>query len=288
MDSLLTALVQAGLIDQDAAEALSRLMSPTEQRTYAEGVLRTAILNAMQEQQRRVLVLIANSQGDVSPAQMDSFWALERGALLATVLPAMTAAASEAMASVVLQVGGAEGWREVHTQVIDWVVNYYMDPAAGAFGSIPNLDAVSRQQFGDVFLRWQRGTLRQVGFQDGLPDLIAGIEPIFGLVRAERIAATETTRIYAQVNQQMADNNPAVSVLRWFTAADEKVCPICGPLHGATRPKGRSYYLHPTLGRVELPAHVNCRCWEGLETDATLAVPFESQWRYQGAMPVRR
>jgi hypothetical protein len=78
----------------------------------------------------------------------------------------------------------------------------------------------------------------------------------------------------------MADANDAVGYLRWFTAADEKVCAICGPVHGATRPKNRPYYLHPTLGQVRLPAHVNCRCWEGLETSATMEIPFESQWRY--------
>lgn len=282
MDSLLSALVQAGLVDQDAAEALARMLDPTAQRDYAEGVLRNAIFNAMQEQQQRVLTLVANSQGNVSPAQWDAFWAAERGGMIYTALPALTAAASQALASAVLQAGGEGAWREVHTQVIDWVRQYYMDPAAGSFGSIPNLDAVSRQAFGDAFIQWQTGTLRQLGYERGLPDLIQAIQPIFGVDRADRIAATETTRIYAQVTQQMADSNPAVSVLRWFTASDERVCSICGPLHGQTRPKGQPYYLHPTLGRIELPAHVNCRCWEGLETPATLAVPFESQWRYQG------
>jgi SPP1 gp7 family putative phage head morphogenesis protein len=281
MDPLLTALVQAGLLAQDAADALARMLDPTAQRMYAEGLLRNAVFNALQEQQQRILMLLASSQGDVSPAQFDAFWTAERGALLGVVLPALTAAAAESLAAAVLQGGDVSNWQEVHTQVVDWVRRYYLDPNARAFGSIPNLDAVSRGQLGEQFIAWQTGALRQRGYQEGLPDLIRAIEPIFGIGRAERIAATETTRIYAQVTQQMADANDAVGYLRWFTAADERVCPICGPLHGATRPKNQPFYLHPTLGRIQLPAHVNCRCWEGLETTATLAVPFESQWRYR-------
>lgn len=282
MDSLLAALVQAGLVDQDAADALARMLSPAAQRQYAEGLVRSAVYNAMQEQQQRVLLIVSNSEGQVSGAQWDAFWERERGAMLNNVLPALTAAAAESLASAVLQGGEVPNWQEVHTQVVDWVRAYYMDPNAGSFGSIPNLDAVSRQQFGEMFTQWQTGTLPQVGYRQGLPDLIRAIEPVFGAERAERIAATETTRIYAQVTQQMADGNPAVSVLRWFTASDELVCPICGPLHGATRPKGQPYYLHPTLGQIRLPAHVRCRCWEGMETEATMEIPFESQWRYGG------
>lgn len=281
MDSLLSALAQAGLIDQSAAEALARLLDPEAQRQYAEGLLRNAIYNAMQEQQQRVLALVVNSEGRALPAQMDAFWERERGAMLNNVLPALTTIAAESLASAVLQAGQVANWQEVHTQVVDWVRSYYMDPNAGSFGSIPNLDAVSRAQFGEAFIQWQTGTLPNVGYQRGLPDLIRAIEPVFGAARADRIAATETTRIYAQVTQQMADANPAVSVLRWFTAADEKVCPICGPVHGATRRKDQPFYQHPTLGPVRIPAHVSCRCWEGLETDATMEIVFESQWRYE-------
>lgn len=38
---------------------------------------------------------------------------------------------------------------------------------------------------------------------------------------------------------------------RWVTAADERVCPECGPLHGRAWPEGE--------GDVP-PLHVNCRC----------------------------
>lgn len=93
-----------------------------------------------------------------------------------------------------------------------------------------------------------------------LDDLIADIATIFGRDRAELIASTEVTRAYAQGNVQAHIASGLVSgapekrppdsthprcrcwlVLRedngkwsyeWRTANDERVCPICGPLHG--------------------------------------------------------
>lgn len=47
----------------------------------------------------------------------------------------------------------------------------------------------------------------------------------------------------------------------WITAKDEKVCPICGPLHGVAVPVTEQFTTDDGI-RLWVPgAHVNCRCW---------------------------
>ncbi len=81
--------------------------------------------------------------------------------------------------------------------------------------------------------------------------LIEMLEPMFDEARAERIAATETTRFFTDgaVLAMMADD--AIGGERWETAQDERVCSICAPRHGLVWPKGQG---------PECPAHVRCRC----------------------------
>ncbi|RPI55954.1 MAG: hypothetical protein EHM56_04840, partial [Chloroflexi bacterium] len=62
--------------------------------------------------------------------------------------------------------------------------------------------------------------------------LTAKLAPLFGKERAERIAVTEVTRLYAEGNQIAWRASGLVSGNRWNTAVDEKVCAICRPLHG--------------------------------------------------------
>lgn len=91
---------------------------------------------------------------------------------------------------------------------------------------------------------------------DSLPVLTDRLTPIFGEARAGRIAATETTRLFAEGNQVAWQASQIVSGKRWMTARDDLVCPICGPLAGTVAPlqgQFRGGYDHP-------PAHVNCRC----------------------------
>lgn len=91
---------------------------------------------------------------------------------------------------------------------------------------------------------------------------LAALEEIDEL-RAARIATTEVTRIYADGNQIAWRAAGTVSKKRWQTAVDDKVCPICAPLHnmevdldgnGFTTEEGG-------IGIQGPPAHVGCRCW---------------------------
>lgn len=49
---------------------------------------------------------------------------------------------------------------------------------------------------------------------------------------AETNAITEVTRIYAEGNTLSWKATGFISGKQWMTANDERVCPLCGPLHG--------------------------------------------------------
>ena len=80
------------------------------------------------------------------------------------------------------------------------------------------------------------------------------LTPIFGEVRASMIAATETTRVYAEGNSEAWESTGMVSTWTWMTAQDDLVCPICGELDGQV------FDLADIDARP--PGHINCRCWE--------------------------
>lgn len=86
-----------------------------------------------------------------------------------------------------------------------------------------------------------------------LKDLEAQLSPIFGKVRAEMIAATEVTRVFAMANEAAWKSTGFISSYKWMTAQDDRVCPICSPR--AMKEYKFDSGEHP-------PAHVRCRCWE--------------------------
>jgi hypothetical protein len=105
------------------------------------------------------------------------------------------------------------------------------------------------------------------------------LQPIFGATRAEAIAATEVTRVVAAGNETLWQSTGVVSGKRWMTARDERVCPICGPLHGRLTELNRGFEFTPddlanneelrkalrgatAITILRPPAHVRCRCWE--------------------------
>lgn len=87
--------------------------------------------------------------------------------------------------------------------------------------------------------------------------------------RAERIARHETMLAVSEGQRQSWDQAVEAGLLdedserTWITVGDEKVCPICEGLDGKTAKLGESYesdgeeYDGP-------PAHVSCRCTEGI------------------------
>jgi hypothetical protein len=67
---------------------------------------------------------------------------------------------------------------------------------------------------------------------DPFPGLVKRIDSfINNPVRAKLIAATESTRSYAEGNLIVWRESGVVTGQRWNTANDERVCPVCGALH---------------------------------------------------------
>ena len=92
---------------------------------------------------------------------------------------------------------------------------------------------------------------------DPLPALIRELAPMFGGERAKLIAATEVTNAYAEANRLSYIESGVVDEIEWRTARDERVCPICGPLHGR-----RTSVENPDFDGRGIPsAHPRCRCW---------------------------
>jgi len=78
----------------------------------------------------------------------------------------------------------------------------------------------------------------------------------FSQERARLIAVTEVTRSYSEGNQAAWRESNVVEGKMWITSVDERVCPICGPLHGVVVPLTAQF----DGGFDGPPAHPRCRC----------------------------
>ena len=278
MNELLAALVQLGIIDRATADRINRNLDPQQAQAWAEGVMYDNFAAALDGQRDRLLRLVDATGGRPTQAQLDAFWRAEDDAFFANVQRGLYDVAQERAITSIVSTGAFDMWELVNQSVIDWVNDYYTNLDVELVGSIPNLNATGRTEFARAFLDWQRGELETAGYADGLPQLIRAIEPTFGQVRAERIAVTETTRIHYEATYQAANANPYITHLRWYTAADERVCPICGPNHTIAIPKAQRVWPNG----ASVPAHVNCRCSVIEETALTMqtALPPEETWQW--------
>jgi SPP1 gp7 family putative phage head morphogenesis protein len=95
-----------------------------------------------------------------------------------------------------------------------------------------------------------------------LSDLEDSLLKYYNPQRAKWIAVTETTRSFAMGNLNSWKAGGLVQGMRWHTAEDDIVCPICSPLAGklVSLEKG---FSHEDLDQdiPHPPAHVMCRCW---------------------------
>lgn len=84
----------------------------------------------------------------------------------------------------------------------------------------------------------------------GVEGVIKDIEPLFGIKRAERIAATETTRLYG-LGAQATYAASGIEQWEWQTVEDFAVCKVCRELNKNRFPISVAFR----------PAHVSCRCF---------------------------
>lgn len=123
-----------------------------------------------------------------------------------------------------------------------------------------------------------RATLAEgINAGESIDELAARVEHVYGAAsgyRAERIARTEARRTSTQGELEAWDQSEVVSGKEWFTAKDERVCPLCGPMNGKVVDLQSNYfdkgdeYEGSDGNKIKLdfedtvgpPLHVSCRC----------------------------
>lgn len=88
---------------------------------------------------------------------------------------------------------------------------------------------------------------------EGIDVLFETLAPMFGETRAELIGVTEITRIFADSNRAVWSKTGYVKKVKFMTAVDDLVCPICEPHNGE---------VNEIDSKVKPPLHVKCRCFE--------------------------
>lgn len=148
-------------------------------------------------------------------------------------------------------------WDVISQAAIDYLEIYRLH-------TVPGITQTIQDRATKVIRQW-------IESGEPLRDLTQRLDPVFGTARAKRIAVTEVTRTYAAGNTAAWKSTGLVTAKVWQTAVDERVCPICGPLHGKTVEIDGNFSLlgeslPPGFNPAEMifihpPAHPGCRCW---------------------------
>lgn len=162
------------------------------------------------------------------------------------MLPVFEGAMEEAVLLAVEGLPFAIGadWELVNAQAAAWARKY-------TYGLINGIDKTTRKRLQASINNW-------IEAGETFPDLVKRVQKVYSNpVRAELIASTEITRVYAEANTRTWEASGVVEAREWQTAADERVCPICGPLQGKQAKLGKPF----PGGLDNPPAHPRCRCW---------------------------
>jgi SPP1 gp7 family putative phage head morphogenesis protein len=87
-----------------------------------------------------------------------------------------------------------------------------------------------------------------------LSDALAADFARYGVVRADIIARTESTKAFNWGRRYRFDSSPALAGYRYSAIMDERTSPICRGLHGSSWEKG-----DPSLNGYTPPNHYRCR-----------------------------
>ena len=108
-----------------------------------------------------------------------------------------------------------------------------------------------------------------------LTNLVSQIYEYSDDARAEMVARTEAFRIANDSTKQTWKESGIVKSMRWYTAEDERVCPLCGPLDGKVVSIDQNFFdkgdtvqgsdgstLEVSYDHVGAPPlHPDCRCY---------------------------
>lgn len=173
------------------------------------------------------------------------FWEGENRRLLALFLPRLTQMALTGMQSAARQAGIAFDNTLYNQRAEQWARNYTDDLLA-------ELGTTTERIVGDAVGDW----IKQEGATIG--ELNEALTPAFGAARANAIAVTETTRAFAN-GQEEAYKAEGITEWTWRTNKDEMVCKYCGGANNKTvkigEPFGNDAKGNPV---TKPPFHPNC------------------------------
>lgn len=180
------------------------------------------------------------------PTGLNPFWRNEAQKVFEFVFPTMlnasTTALEGAFAELTIESGVAFGASFVNELALEFAYKSTLEFVAGITQTTKNFT-------NSKISEW---------IESGKPleDLIQELSPMYGKVRAESIAVTEVTRVYAEANQHAWKESEIVHGKEWLTAEDDLVCPVCGPVSGEVVKLEETF----SNGAFNPPAHTKCRC----------------------------
>lgn len=208
------------------------------ERSSIEAGLQSKILKFLAAQKKRILEVVeAGGQGRLG----GEFWQQEQEALGRELLAEALRYTNELgqMAADDMQEAFAVGadWSLVNADAMSWAREF-------VGSQIKGITATTRTAVQQAVAAW-------IESGEELPALAKALEAggQFDARRARLIAATEVTEAYSKANDLVWGSlgKGVVADWAWATAADERVCPICGELDGQEFEigKGPAQPAHP-------------------------------------------
>jgi hypothetical protein len=177
----------------------------------------------------------------------DEFWSQEDELLLQVVYPVVVETvrqeARTEMERLEAEYDIAIGFDEIDRTVIDWAKRY-------SYELVKGINQTSRQYIADVM---------QEFLQQGKPleNIADALDPLYGPVRAEMIAITETTRAFAEADMATWRSSGFVTGKSWAAVASD-ACDLC--LENQAAGVIGIDEAFPS-GDDNPPGHPRCRCY---------------------------
>lgn len=179
--------------------------------------------------------------------ELKQFWESQARSMFRAVFPISLGAAEESMRVALGELEILTG-SSFSTEFINEMAHNLAGQATLQF--VQQVTSTSIALFREIAEDW-------IATGGTLEELIERLIPIFGETRANAIAITEITRLYAQANIEAWRSTGVVEGKRLMTAEDELVCPICGPVDSEEVGLDEVF----STGDQHPPFHVRCRCW---------------------------
>ena len=185
------------------------------------------------------------------------FWNNEEKSLLSILLPFLQKGAEGGVSvqqGIVESLGIGIDWTLPFTRAADWARKYGGKLVRG-------VTRTTRDRIGVQVANWIEQPDKTID------DLWRSImdDHAFSRARARLIAITETTAAYSRgeivAAQQLEKEGYFEYEKVWQTANDDRVCPICEPLHNMVVVGTRGKFDSVAGTLTSPPAHPGCRCW---------------------------